>query len=98
MPDSSLHRQRRATVLISSGALDGRDPSVVLGDAGDTDMPICRKRRGGPDAGYTLASAVFAVAGDRVDWRVYSHPLEAPEYSGSTLAGVNLTRLVTPSG
>jgi hypothetical protein len=80
--DSSASRQRRAEALISDGALEGRDASVVLGDHADADLPICRKRRGGTDPGYTLATAVFEVARDRVAWRVHSYPLAAPEFSG----------------
>jgi hypothetical protein len=87
--DSSASRQRRAEALISDGALGGRDASVILGDDADRDLPICRKRRGGTDPGYTLASAFFEVARDQVAWRVHSHPLEAPEFSGiQQLAGV----------
>lgn len=86
--DSSASRQRRAEALISDGALEGRDASVILGDDADRDLPICRRRRGGTDPGYTLASAVFELARDRVVWRVHSHPLEAPEFSGiQQLAG-----------
>jgi hypothetical protein len=86
--DSSASRQRRAEALISDGALEGRDPLVVLGDEADADLPICRKRRGGTDPGYTLATAVFQVARERIIWRVHSHPREAPEFSGTQqLAG-----------
>ena len=70
--DSSARRQRRGEALISEGALEGRDASVVLGDDADPHLPICRKRRGGTDSGYTLATAEFTVARDRVDWRVPS--------------------------
>jgi hypothetical protein len=90
--NSSASRQRRAEALISQGALEGRDASVVLGDQADADLPICRKHRGGTDPGYTLATAVFAVAGGRVDWRVHAHPLEAPEFRGTwQVAGSPLT-------
>ena len=86
--NSSARRQRRAEALIEDGALAGRDSSVILGDDADGELPICRKRRGGADAGYTLACAVFEVSRDRVVWRVHSHPLEAPEFSGvQRLAG-----------
>jgi hypothetical protein len=86
--DSSASRQRRAEALISDGALEGRDVSVILGDCADRDLPICRKRRGGTDPGYTLASAVFELAREQVAWHVHSHPLEAPEFSGiQQLAG-----------
>lgn len=81
--NSSASRQRRAEALISDGALEGRDALVILGDQAESGLPICRKRRGGSDPGYTLATAVFEVASERVDWRVYGHPLETPEFSGS---------------
>lgn len=80
--NSSVSRQRRAEALISDGALEGRDALVILGDDADKELPICRKRQGGTDPGFTLASAVFEVNRDRVVWRVHSHPLEAPEISG----------------
>lgn len=81
--DSSASRQRRGEALISAGALEGRDALVVLGDCAQADLPICRKRRCGSDPGFTLATAVFAVAGDRVDWWVHAHPLEAPVAGGA---------------
>jgi hypothetical protein len=87
--NSSASRQRRAEALISDGALEGRDAMVILGDDADRQWPICRKRRGGTDPGYTLASAVFELARHRVAWRVHSHPLEAPVFSGiQAVAGV----------
>ena len=90
--NSSASRQRRGEALISEGALEGRDASVVLGDCAEADLPICRKNRGGTDPGYTLATAIFSVAEDRVDWQVHTHPLEAPELSGTwRKAGAPLT-------
>jgi len=88
--DSSASRQRRAEALISDGALEGRDALVVLGDQAQADLPICRKRRGGTDPGYTLATAVFEVARERVDWRVYADPRETPAFSGTIEAVMEL--------
>lgn len=88
--DSSASRQRRAEALISDGALEGRDALVVLGDQAESELPICRKRRGGSDPGYTLATAVFEVAEERVDWRVYANPREKPDFSGSIGAVLEL--------
>ena len=88
--DSSASRQRRAEALIGNGALEGRDALVILGDQAESELPICRKRRGGTDPGYTLATAVFEVADERVAWRVHSHSLEAPEFSGSISARMEL--------
>ncbi|MDX1434794.1 MAG: C45 family peptidase [Gammaproteobacteria bacterium] len=79
---SSASRQRRAEQLIAAGALDGRDPLVMLGDDADADLPICRKRRSGPDPGYTLASVVFELSREEVSWRVHAHPRERPEHQG----------------
>ena len=85
--ESSRRRQRRGEALISEGALDGRDASAVLGDDAEPDWPICRKRRGGTDPGYTLASAVFEISGERVDWRVHADPREAPVLGGTRPLG-----------
>lgn len=71
--DSSRDRQDRAERLLSDGGV-GRDPLAVLGDTGGGGLPICRKTRGGPDAGYTLATAVFEIGADTVQWRVYVDP------------------------
>lgn len=85
--DSSARRQRRGEALVSKGALEGRDASVVLGDQADSEWPICRKHRGGTDPGYTLASAVFQLGRERVDWQFYAHPLEAPVLGGTRPIG-----------
>lgn len=73
---SSRDRQSRASDLVRSGAV-GRDPLRVLADAGGGGLPICRRDRGGPDSGYTLATAVFELSRDGVAWRVYDD-LSAP--------------------
>jgi len=93
--ESSARRQRRGQALISEGALDGRDASVVLGDDAEVDWPICRKRRGGTDPGYTLASAVFELGSERVDWHVYAHPREAPVLGGTRPMGGATLDIVT---
>ena len=74
--DSSRRRQQRAQALIAEGALVHRDGLAVLGDVGDAEMPICRKHLGGIDTGYTLASAVFSLSHDAVDWQVHADPRE----------------------
>jgi len=82
---SSARRQQRAEALIESGTATGRGPLAVLGDdAGE--LPICRKRRGGPDPGYTLATAVFRIGGEGVDWEVHEDPRQAPVHRGRVVA------------
>jgi hypothetical protein len=76
---SSLRRQTRAEALIAGGAL-ARGPLAVLGDAEGGDYPICRKTTGGPDGGYTLATAVFTLAPDGVTMRIHDDPAAAPAF------------------
>ena len=82
---SSHDRQRRANALIASGAVD-RDPLAILGDREGDGLPICRKTRGGPDSGYTLATAVFEIGAEGVAWRVYDDPNAAPVLDGTVIA------------
>lgn len=70
---SSRDRQGRADRLLADGAV-GRNPLAILGDCDAEGLPIYRKTRGGLDSGYTLATAVFEIAADTVDWRVYDDP------------------------
>jgi Acyl-coenzyme A:6-aminopenicillanic acid acyl-transferase len=70
---SSRDRQSRADRLLADDAVDP-DPLAILGDSDGDGLPICRKRYGGPDSGYTLATAIFEIAADTVDWRIYDDP------------------------
>jgi hypothetical protein len=79
---SSASRQRRAETLLSAVAARDFDPLVALGDEAGGDLPICRKRRDGPDPGYTLATAVYAIGSEQVQWRVYPHPRAPAEHVG----------------
>lgn len=78
---SSQERQKRAEALLQAGGRR-RDAMAVLSDANDPDWPICRKRRGGPDSGFTLATAVFEIGSRDVRWRVHRDPHRAPVMSG----------------
>lgn len=79
--ESSRRRQARANALIGSGK-SGRDALSILSDTDDPDWPICRKRPGGPDTGYTLATAHFEIGPGDVRWRVYRDPRDAAVMSG----------------
>jgi hypothetical protein len=72
---SSRARQGRAEALVASGEAE-RNAIGILSDTANPDWPICRKHRGGSDSGYTLATAVFEIGSERVDWRVYRDPRE----------------------
>ena len=71
--DSSRDRQSRADRLLADSSV-GRNPLTILGDSAGDGLPICRKQLGGPDGGYTLATAVFEISAHAVDWRFYDDP------------------------
>ncbi len=83
--DSSRDRQCRAEQLLAEGGI-GRNPLAVLGDRDGDGLPICRKTRGGPDGGYTLATAVFEIARDSVTWRIYDDPAGPALLEGRQIA------------
>jgi hypothetical protein len=79
---SSRDRQARADALLPALG-DSRDALAVLGDSAGTAWPICRKDTSSGDTGYTLASAVFEIWPDRVEWRVYDDPGRAPVWEAT---------------
>jgi len=78
---SSRSRQARAEALIAGGALDHGDPLCVLGDVGER-LPIRRREKDCGDAGFTLATAVFRVAEDGVDYEVFDEIMRPPVHRG----------------
>ena len=78
---SSRSRQARADALIAGGAVDGGDPLCVLGDVGAR-LPIHRREKDAGDPGFTLATAVFRIAGTHVDCEVFDDILHPPAYRG----------------
>ena len=73
-PPSTLARQERAEALIAAGALTAGDPYAVLYDRANADLPILRRGDEAGSDGYTLASAVFKIAADAVEWTVSHGP------------------------
>ena len=66
--DSSRDRQAHGTALLESGV---RDPLTVLHDEGGPGLPILRADPDDPDDENTLATAVFDIGADDVNWRVH---------------------------
>lgn len=62
---SSRDRQKRGDALLSSGC---RDPLQILRDTGGSGWPIWRRGADDSDRENTLATAVFRVHPDTVDW------------------------------
>jgi hypothetical protein len=59
------------------------DPCAILFDRSDRDLPIYRRDDNGEDDGRTLATAVFRVDAERVDWMVHGDPDGSPLHQGS---------------
>lgn len=82
LAESSLDRLRRATALISEGVLAAGDPLVILQDQTGEGLPIYRKGQHSEDSGYTLATVVFEIGTEGVDWRVYTDSVSEAEHRG----------------
>lgn len=85
---SSRDRQERAERLLADGEVD-RNPLAILGDSDGDGLPICRKQVGGPDGGYTLATAVFEISAHAVNWRFYDDPTGSAILEGRQSAASN---------
>jgi hypothetical protein len=79
---SSGVRQRRGEMLL--GQTLQSDPQGralgILWDAADAELPIYRTDPADSDVENTLASAVFRVGADKVEWSVYDGPHEAVRF------------------
>lgn len=71
---SSASRQRRADELLAAGVVD---PLAILRDAAGSGLPIRRDDPADPDDENTLATAVFTLDRERLDWVVYD-PADDP--------------------
>lgn len=79
---SSKARQERADELIAAGAL-AEGPEAVLFDR---EAPIRCDHDGRDDYSQTLATAVFEIRRDRVDWRAHAAPDDLRALTGSVPA------------
>ena len=68
--DSSASRQRRGDNLINGNRI-GNYPLSILRDEDEAGLPIYRKDPNDPDHENTLATAVFLVEDNKIDWYVY---------------------------
>lgn len=79
---SSGERQRQGGVLL--GQTFESDPQSratgILWDAADPELPIYRTDPADGDIENTLATAVFRVGADKVEWSVYDRPHEAARF------------------
>lgn len=80
--DSSRDRQARGEVLLSAGT---HDTLAILQDTGGPGLPIRRDAPDDPDCENTLATAVFRVDADKVEWAIHDRLSDRPAYSGCQL-------------
>ena len=71
---SSRARQERADALIAAGVMAAGDPFAILFDRENAALPILRNGNEDGNDGYTLASAVFEITAEAVDWKVCHGP------------------------
>lgn len=83
---SSRARQARADALIAAGVMAAGDPFAILFDRENAALPILRNGNEDGDDGYTLASAVFKITAEAVDWKVCHGPDRDAVAAGTTAA------------
>lgn len=84
---SSLSRQDRGNDI----AKGSTDPLSTLWDHGQQALPIYRRQPDDPDHENTLATAVFHVGAESVDWCVYDTKDDAPRF---VLRGVSRSEAI----
>ena len=78
---SSGERQRRGEELLQrNGAALPLRAAEILWDAEDPELPVHRTDPADGDRENTLASAVFRIGADCVEWFVYDRPHEAARF------------------
>jgi hypothetical protein len=79
---SSSERQRRGEVLLhQTSQLDPQSRAArILWDATDPELPIYRTDPADGDVENTLATAVFRIGADKVEWSVYDRPGAAARF------------------
>ncbi|MBD9679665.1 acyl-CoA--6-aminopenicillanic acid acyl-transferase [Pseudomonas sp. PDM18] len=83
---SSGSRQHRVDGLLGDGAglLDESRALAILRDVAGPELPIYRRAEDDPDEENTLATAVFRIGANSVEWRVYCQPdVQHVEAAGS---------------
>ncbi|MFC5695554.1 C45 family autoproteolytic acyltransferase/hydrolase [Pseudomonas sp. GCM10022186] len=86
---SSGNRQRCVDGLVAGlgERLDGRQALAILRDTSGGDLPVYRCAPDDPDDENTLATALFLIGADAVDWAVYTNADTCtPTLSGRVVA------------
>lgn len=79
---SSGDRQRRGEALLAEGAR----PFLILRDTGGPGLPIRRDAADDPDDENTLATVLFAIKDEGIEWRIHDSLDGEPAYHGRSPA------------
>lgn len=73
---SSGSRQQRIDALLAGAPalLDEGQALAILRDTADAELPVYRRAADDPDEENTLATAVFRIGANSVEWRVHCQP------------------------
>ncbi|ULJ72271.1 C45 family autoproteolytic acyltransferase/hydolase [Rhizobium gallicum] len=78
---SSHSRQHRGDALLAEAGGTSPDPLDILWDKAVSPLPIYRAQPDDPDHENTLATAVFRIGAQSIDWKVYDHAGIAPRFT-----------------
>jgi predicted choloylglycine hydrolase len=78
---SSRSRQQRGDEIIAGTNRSELDPLSLLWDKVDPALPIYREQSDDPDHENTLATAVFHVDANFIEWQVYDRINAAPRFT-----------------
>ncbi|MCB1754607.1 MAG: 6-aminopenicillanic acid acyl-transferase [Gammaproteobacteria bacterium] len=76
---SSADRQARGDWLLDNGI---HDPLTILNDREGPGLPIRREAPDDPDHENTLATALFRIGQNSIDWQIYEAVNDKPVWSG----------------
>jgi hypothetical protein len=78
---SSRSRQQRGDLILAGAANTSPDPLDILWDKAVLPLPIYRAQPDDPDHENTLATTVFRIAAQSIDWKVYDQAGDAPRFT-----------------
>ncbi|MXN45604.1 peptidase C45 [Shinella kummerowiae] len=78
---SSRARQQRGDAMLGDATGTSPDPLDILWDMAVSPLPIYRAQPDDPDHENTLATAVFRIRTDGIDWQVYDRAGELPRFT-----------------
>lgn len=79
---SSERRQAQASAALDSAGRNGATAQAILADRRNRDYPVCLKGGHRDASSFTLASALFEIGDEALDWQVHTDPADPPVLKG----------------